>query len=157
MHNWGVAKRRALRIVRKTQPATLLDAVDIAGLNLREIGAGCGSFRRTYRVVGTNLVIKFPKIGEECKQHTKDEVRKIRALSKFKSLRPHLPPVYYYNGRDGVMVTDYYPYICPEKSKNVILSDVIRELTGIHLDDIMGDNVRSKEKGGNPIFCDCGY
>jgi len=56
-----------------------------------------------------------------------------------------------------VMVTDYYPYICPEKSKNVILSDVIFELTGIPLDDVMGDNVRMKQVAGNPVFVDLGY
>jgi hypothetical protein len=65
--------------------------------------------------------------------------------------------VYYYNRRDGVMVTDYYPFVCPDKSKNEILSDVIRELTGVRLDDIMGDNVRMKQVAGNPIFCDLGY
>jgi hypothetical protein len=118
-----------------------------------------GAFRRAYEIVGTGLVVKFPRPDyADNAEHTRDEVKKIRELSKYRSLRSHLPPVYYYNGRDGVMVTDYYPFICPEESKNEILSDVILELTGIHLDDIMGDNVRMKEpKTGNPVFCDCGY
>jgi len=164
MHNWGLAKRRALRIIRKIQPKTV-DELKVAGLGLREIKIrtrkgmkGNGAFRRAYEIVGTGLAVKFPRPNyADNAEHTRDEVKKIRALSQYRSLRPHLPTVYYYNGRDGVMVTDYYPYICPEKSKNVILSDVIRELTGVHLDDIMGDNVRSKLKGGNPVFCDCGY
>jgi hypothetical protein len=64
--------------------------------------------------------------------------------------------VYYYNGRDGVMVTDYYRYVCPEKARNVILSDVIEELTGVALDDLVGDNVRMK-MDAVPVFVDLGY
>jgi hypothetical protein len=160
MHNRGLAKRRVLRIIRTIHPKTSHE-LESMGLRLREILSktkeGNGAFRRAYRIVGTNLVIKFPQIGWECKQHTRDEVKKIRELSKYRSLRSHLPPVYYYNRRDGVMVTDYYPYVCPCKAKNEVLSDVIRELTGVHLDDIMGDNVRMKQVAGNPIFCDLGY
>jgi len=162
MHNWGVAKRRALRIIRTVQPKT---ARNLPGLVLREIFSKTkkgmkanGAFRQAYRIVGTGLVIKFPRPDyADNAGHTRDEVKKIRELSKYRSLKKHLPPVYYYNRRDGVMVTDYYPFVCPDRGKNVILSDVIFELTGVHLDDIMGDNVRSKGKDGNPIFCDLGY
>jgi len=160
MPNRGLAKRRVLRIIRTTHPKTAHE-LESMGLRLREILSktkeGNGAFRRAYRIVGTNLVIKFPQIGWECKQHTRDEVKKIRALSKYRSLKKHLPPVYYYNQRDGVMVTDYYRFICPDKSKNSILSDVILEMTGVTLDDLMGDNVRSKEKDGEPVFIDLGY
>jgi hypothetical protein len=164
----GLAKRRALRIIRKVQPKVVIQ-LEATGLKLREIKIrtrkgmkGNGAFRRAYEIVGTGLVVKFPRpeysrgVGWVNAEHTRDEVKKIRALSQYCSLRPHMPPVYYYNGRDGVMVTDYYPFVCPDKAKNVILSDVIFELTGIPLDDVMGDNVRMKETG-NPVFVDCGY
>jgi hypothetical protein len=162
--NVGLQKRRALRIIRKVQPKVVIQ-LEATGLRLREIKQhtkkglkGNGAFRRAYEIVGTGLAIKFPRPDyADNAEHTRDEVRKIRELSKYKSLRKHLPPVYYYNGRDGVMVTDYYPFVCPDKSKNAVLSDVIRELTGIHLDDIEGDNVRSRVKDGEPMFCDLGY
>jgi len=164
MHNWGLAKRRALRIIRKIQPKTV-DELKVAGLELREIKIrtrkgmkGNGAFRRAYEIVGTGLAVKFPRPNyADNAEHTRDEVKKIRELSKYRSLRSHMPPVYYYNGRDGVMVTDYYLFVCPDKAKNVILSDVIFELTGIPLDDVMGDNVRMKQVAGNPVFVDLGY
>jgi len=159
----GLAKRRALRIIRKVQPKVVIQ-LEATGLKLREIKIrtrkgmkGNGAFRRAYEIVGTGLVVKFPRPDyADNAGHTRDEVKKIRALSQYRSLRPHMPPVYYYNGRDGVMVTDYYPFVCTDREKNVILSDVIFELTGIPLDDVMGDNVRMKETG-NPVFVDCGY
>jgi len=158
-----LAKRRALRIIRKVQPKVVIQ-LEATGLKLREIKIrtrkgmkGNGAFRRAYEIVGTGLAVKFPRPNyADNAEHTRDEVKKIRELSKYRSLRSHMPPVYYYNGRDGVMVTDYYLFVCPDKAKNVILSDVIFELTGIPLDDVMGDNVRMKETG-NPVFVDCGY
>ena len=160
----GLAKRRALRIIRKIQPKTVSE-LEVSGLRLREIKIRTrkgmkanGAFRRAYEIVGTGLVIKFPRPDyADNAEHTRDEVKKIRALSNYRSLRKHMPPVYYYNNRDGVMVTDYYRCICPDKSKNSILSDVILEMTGVTLDDLMGDNVRSKEKDGEPVFIDLGY
>ena len=159
----GLAKRRALRIIRKVQPKVVIQ-LEATGLKLREIKIRTrkgmkanGAFRRAYEIVGTGLVVKFPRPDyADNAGHTRDEVKKIRALSQYRSLRPHMPPVYYYNGRDGVMVTDYYPFVCTDREKNVILSDVIFELTGIPLDDVIGDNVRMKETG-NPVFVDCGY
>jgi hypothetical protein len=130
------------------------------GLRLREILSktkeGNGAFRRAYRIVGTNLVIKFPQIGWECKQHTRDEVKKIRALSKYRSLKKHLPPVYYYNRRDGVMVTDYYPLVSPAKNLGPMFTDLLYEFTGVVVGDLFGDNVRCK-KPGQPVIVDLGY
>ena len=184
--NQGLAKRRALRIIRHTQPRTVEDLWS-SGLILTEVGKRGGAFRRAYRIAGTNLVIKFPRKGwadswEDSKKHTRDEVKKIRTLSQYRCFRHHLPPVYYYKGRDGVMVTDYYPYVNWKGASiiladvvkeftgvelrdvvgdndraSIILADVVKEFTGVELGDVVGDNVRAKSKLDNVVMVDCGY
>ena len=72
-------------------------------------------------------------------------------------MRKHLPPVYYFNGRDGVMVTKYYP-----KSKwvpsatNQLVAEMIKEYCGVILGDLSPDNART-EPGNNLIIIDLGY
>lgn len=162
-----------LRRIRRFQPKNLLETTE---LGMTCIYVGEGAFRTAYRIAQTSLLIKFPlmeSFHHRCKgnlvtyriddtdgkYHTRAEVRKIRALSKFKSLRGHLPPVYYYNSRDGVLVTrffkkarekDWIYNVCP------LLSGVIKELTGVTLGDLFGDNVR-KDREERLVFTDLGY
>ena len=159
--NQGLAKHRALRIIHRSQPKNVQEA-KVAGLRLWEIGENCGAFRRTYRIWGTGLVIKFPR--EDWKErsadmsilHTQDEVKKIRALNEFKVMRQYLPPVYYYNHRDGVMVTDYYPKVSPSKNLGPMFSELLFAYTGVEVGDLFGDNIRCK-RNGEPVIVDLGY
>src|ERR1035437_6342269 len=109
------ATRRALRLIRKHHPATLLETSQLC---LRLVYHGEGAFRKAYRIAGTKLLIKFPQTADRKttsygyttdRCHTRSEVRKIKKLREFKSLRTHVPPVYYFNSRHGVMVTEFYP------------------------------------------------
>lgn len=161
----------ALRKIRKHQPKTLLETSE---LGLVCVHVGEGSFRTTYRIAQTTLLIKFPIVethgdgiknggwddDSDGKYHTRAEVRKIRALSKFKCLRKHLPPVYYYNSADGVLVTNYFKLAKDSDwAYNVapLLSGVIKELTGVTLGDLFGDNVRIDAEKDRLIFVDLGY
>jgi hypothetical protein len=157
--------RRALRLIRRGQPKTVEEAASLL-VGLDKIGQG--AFRTAYRIRGTNLLIKFPLMynygvsgredwnDKEGKNHTRMEVKKIRALMEFPIMRKHIPPVYYFNGRDGVMVTRYYP-----KSKwvscatNNLVSDMVKEYCGVTMGDLSPDNLRTET--GNLIFIDCGY
>src|SRR5208337_4505065 len=93
-----------LRKIRKYQPKNLLETTKLGMICLF---VGEGAFRSAYKIVGTTLLIKFPLMYQtddhDGKYHTRAEIRKIRALSKFKSLRKAMPPVYYYKSNDGVM------------------------------------------------------
>ena len=173
-HQIAIHTARALRKIRKHEPKDLLET---SQLGLVCVSQGEGAFRTAYRIKGTSLLIKFPiqesfhgsrpdgvyvtvrKDDSDGKRHTRAEVRKIRALSKFKSLRAHLPPVYYYNSKDGVVCMKYFE---PSSDDNwlehsgPLLSGVIKELTGITLEDIVGDNIKKKENG-NLVFVDLGY
>jgi hypothetical protein len=160
----------ALRKIRKHQPKTLLET---SKLGLVLVHVGNGTFRESYRITGTPLLIKFPIVERfhddvegawityrtddtDGKSHSRAEIRKIQKLSQFKSIRPHLPPVYYFNSKDGVMVTKYFCKIAPDWTYAPMLSAIIRELTHVALEDLFGDNVRLNEKDV-PIFVDLGY
>ena len=154
--NRGLAKRRALRIIRRSQPKNVQEA-RAAGLRLWEIGENRGAFRRTYGIWGTGLVIKFPRVNwGDSVRHTQDEVKKIRALNEFKVMRRYLPPVYYYNNRDGVMVTDYYPKVSPSKNLGPMFTELLFAYTGVVVGDLFGDNVRCTISG-EPVIVDLGY
>src|SRR5208337_1680685 len=163
-----------LRKIRKYQPKNLLETTKLGMICLY---VGEGAFRLAYKIVGTTLLIKFPLTesfhkrepdgsfitcrtnDHDGKCHTRAEVRKIRVLSKFKSLRKILPPVYYYNSHDGVMVTRYYLKATVNDWTSQIgplLSGVIKELTGVTLEDLFGDNVRKKSED-SLVIVDCGY
>lgn len=165
--------RRTLKLIRKYQPKNIEEARALGIGQLQKIGEG--AFREAYRIYGTILLIKFPLIesfhnrvegnlvtyrtdDHDGKYHTRAEIRKIRVLSKFKSLRKAMPPVYYYNSRDGVMVTRYYPKATVKDwtyQIGPLLSDVIKELTGVTLEDLFGDNVRKKDD--SLVITDLGY
>src|SRR5208337_1858511 len=171
----NIARRTqwCLRKIRKYQPKNLRETSKL-GMVCRYVGEG--AFRVAYKIVGTTLLIKFPIIESfhhrengalvtyrrndfDGKYHTRAEVRKIRALSKFKSLRKAMPPVYYYNSHDGVMVTRYYLKATVNDWTSQIgplLSGVIKELTGVTLEDLFGDNVRKKSED-SLVIVDCGY
>ena len=146
--------RRALRIIRKVQPKNLLEASEALGMTL--IHAGTGAFRSTYRIYGSSLLIKFP-IDREGKNHTRMEVKKIRALQKFPMWHKHLPPIHYFNGRDGVMVTKFYPKgKHPEYARNMLIGELTKWFCGVSLGDIGPDNIRS-DGDDNLILLDLGY
>ena len=158
--------RKALELIEEYQFKTASDASIY--LSLDKVGEG--SFRTAYRITGTTLLIKFPVVvthrkngqvtGEDSKEgqvHTRAEVRKIRRLSQYRSLRSHVPPIYYYNGKDGVVVMRYYntPLDLEGRARDRLIRKVIKELTGVTLGDSVGDNV--KQHRGRLIFVDCGY
>lgn len=157
-----MTRATALRLIRKNQYAT----VDAArkDLSLRYVGAG--SFRHTYLIADADLVIKFPHREDDGtgandgKVHTRAEFRKIKKLSKFKSLRKHLPLVYYYSSADGVIVTQYYQTASAgeyARFAGPLMSGVIKELTGVALEDLYGDNTRLHKSGKGLVFVDLGY
>jgi len=163
--------RRALRLIRKGQPETYDETIAL-GLGLSQVGKDEGAFRAAYRIVGTTLLIKFPlqyrcrrlETGgsevwsdKDGKHHTRMEVKKILALQKFPVIRRHIPPVYYFNSRDGVLVTKYF-----EKSRRVresvsrLLGKMVKQYCGVTLGDLTPDNLRA-QSNDHLVIIDLGY
>jgi uncharacterized membrane protein len=152
--------RRALRSIRSAQPKTVEET---RALGITLIHEGTGAFRAAYRIHGTRLLIKFPRTedGERVinSNHTRMEVKKIRALLKFPMWQKHLPPVYYFNSRDGVMVTKFYPVgkrgMAAKSAKSLLIGELVKVFCGVVLGDITPDNVRAER--GNLMLIDLGY
>lgn len=164
--------RRALRLIRRGQPKTVeeLERLGVGPV----VGVGNGAFRAAYRIYGTSLLVKFPLdvkhvvndnspdwSNYEGKNHTRMEVKKIRALSKFPMWKKHLPPVYYFNSRDGVLVTKFFPKgKWVEGAKSQLISEMAKTFCGITLGDLSTDNVRTtgnSKNGRDLIVVDLGY
>jgi len=165
--NRAYQTRRALRIIRRVQPETVEELRKVLGTPVIEVGQG--AFRTAYRINGTSLLVKFPLMynhrtdgGEDNwtdrdgKNHTRMEVKKIRVLSGYAFMKKHLPPVHYFNGRDGVLVTTYYRKArWVHSATHNLLSKMVKEFCGVVLGDMSPDNLRTQY--GRLIFIDCGY
>jgi len=164
--NRAYRTRRALRLIRKGQPKTVDEARALGLGALIEVGQG--AFRTAYRIHGTSLLIKFPLMfkynpqpdswhDKEGKNHTRMEVKKIRALLEFPMWGKHLPPVHYFNSRDGIMVTKYYrPHkkSVVDAERNMLMGELVKEFCGVVLGDITDDNVRVDR---DLVIIDLGY
>lgn len=164
--NRAYRTRRALNILRRKQPKTVEEARSMLGMPA--ILVGSGSFRNSYRIGGTTLLIKFPVMcfyaklnvshDHEGKNHTRMEVKKIRVLMEFPFMRKHLPPILYFNSRDGVLVTRFYKESgrdLYEQKRNFFISDMVKEFCGVVLNDLTQDNVKVGK--GGIVFIDLGY
>src|SRR5271156_2208796 len=162
--------RRALNTIRRIQPKNFPEASRV--LRMRYIGSG--AFRAVYRLTGTNLVIKFPLEcrnrteevsggpevwnSNEGKSHTRAEVRKIRRLLRFSMWEKHLPPIFYFNSKDGVLVTRYYPKTKWAKEATLrLVRELTRKFCGVILGDLAGDNLSIGKMTDTLVILDLGY
>lgn len=158
--------KTAIRRIKKHRPKTYEDFAE-AGVPLEIESLGEGVFRVVYRAHKLPLVVKFPLAGDG-DDHTRSEVRRIKALSKYPKMRKYLPKVYYYDSRAGIVVMKYYPPMdkgfCEcgcgtATSLERLAQNLVKDLTGMFLDDIHAGNVTTDtgQSNGRPIFLDLGY
>lgn len=159
-----ISTSAVLRKINKHRPE------DVAALRALGIGVkyiGDGAFRIAYRILGTDLVIKFPiEEGSEGDRsggiaHTRAEARRIARLSET-VLRAHVPKVYYVDDKNGVIVMKFY-----EKSRTSarahhfgqMLAKVVRKHLHINLRDLGHNNIRRTKDGWRTIgiMTDLGY
>jgi hypothetical protein len=145
----------ALRLIKKNRPKT---HSEMSLLGLKLVHVGTGAFRAVYRIRGTDFAIKFLRDGFD--GHSRWEVNNIRKLRVSKSLRPHLPKIHYYDKHAGVIVMDYYTKYNKKRAnmphpartygditwERELLSDLIKELTGVDFSDLCDDNLRLDDK-----------
>src|ERR1700675_3136620 len=163
-----MTQARALKLIRQHRPENLLTVTNL-GLNLIHVGSG--AFRSAYRIKDTDLVIKFPQESDKryAKFHSAAEVRKIKHFTQYKSLRPHVPKIYYHDTKTGVIVMKrYYPISKSEGPlvnhhndgefdwRLLLIGKLIKDLTGKSFEDGSGSNLAVDEK--NVLkFIDIGY
>ena len=137
-------------------------------MGLKLVHLGTGAFRAVYRITGTDFVIKFETDWAGA-GHSRDEVNNIKKLAKSKSLRPHLPRIHYYDPKSGVIVMNYYTRYNKTRAnkphpartygditwERVLISDLIKELTGVNFSDLGAENFRM-DKNDVVKFVDVG-
>jgi len=148
-------KRCALRLFQKHN----FENSKQAGLCLQLEYLGSGAFRDAYRIAHTDLLVKFP-LGHDGKVHSRAEMRKNQKLGGYPFLKKHLPPVYYWNSKTGVLVTKYYPHAKLRRTwdaMGVVIGELLKNLVGVEHTDLWSgaDNVRMDN--GYLVFTDLGY
>jgi hypothetical protein len=134
---------------------------------------GAGEFRKVYRIVGTDLVVKFPRITRSSKNigHSRVEYKRcydIRHQSKWYLLRRYVPKIYHYNPDTGVIIMHYYERVgeTPKALRDIKwmqkLLDLVCTHNGLNKDnlnwseDIEINNI-GQDKNGNYKFLDMGF
>lgn len=149
-----------IRRIKRFRPRTFKDFGKVGirfGKNLGE-----GVFREAYQIKDLPLVVKFP-IEDDGIDHSRDEMRKIRTLSKFKFLRKYLPKVYYYDRQSGVIVMKFYEdfedYDDACDAVGTLAGELIKRLTGVSMVDIHSGNARIRDYHEPPrlVLIDLGY
>jgi hypothetical protein len=163
-----MSQAKALKLIRENRPVNLLAATC---LGLKCVHVGFGVFRSAYHIKDTNLVIKFPQEPDKtyAKFHSAAEVRKIKHFIQYKSLRPHMPKIYYYDPKSGVIVMKRYYKMRKTEGPLVnhwndgeydwrllLIGKLIKDLTGKQFEDGFGSNLAVDEKNVLKII-DLGY
>lgn len=155
-------KAKALKLIRKHSPSNPVAFVKL-GFRLNYLGAGV--FREVARIAGCDLVVKFP-LDEadgpaEGIAHSISEMSRIEKLSRVPELKPHLPKVFYFDRKNGIIVMQFYPELKPNAAVELlgkILRKLVSRVAKVSMNDIHDGNVRRKRKGWEQlVFTDLGY
>jgi hypothetical protein len=126
-------------------------------MKLRFLGKGL--FREGFKVVNSDVVVKFP-IGYEGSAHSRQEMRRLRRLKKEGTLRRYIPEIFYYRAETGVIAMRYYEmFVDFEEQANAIggmLGTLIPRVTRVNCDDIHTGNIR-RGPNGRAILIDLGF
>ena len=152
--------QEALRKIRRHRP---ISPKGFKSLGLLGAYIGGGVFRETFRIKGTNLIVKFPlNEAESGIGHMRTEMRRLAKINQVKALRPHLPKVWYYDKSYGIIVMTRY--IQPSKSRTLyLMGEIIRKLVKQYahteMNDIHEDNMMMTAGKNNKrlVFVDLGY
>lgn len=144
--------------VRK--PATLEDVQNFVKVRL----IGQGVYRKVYKVVGHNLILKVSNTPEtkSGQNHSVSEyraVKRIKRESKFSVLRSYMPDIYYCNTKTGLLLMERYKPI-PETNRTILI-ELLNDLVETVYDykdgkDLHSDNVMI-DKWGMLKIIDLGY
>ena len=157
-----------IKRIKKKQPLDALDLLDACGLPLQL--TNWGQFRNVYDVLGTQLVIKVPIQESKASgtriniQHAREEYaawKKIKSSRhEYRSLKPYLPDMIYFNSRSGIIVMPKYgPVRWPRgRGRHRVIEELESRFTSalqVTYADIKEDNLGS-DKDGNIKVLDLG-
>lgn len=152
--------KKVVALLKRHQPADVYHAVKV-DIPLEFLGQGC--YRSTLAVKGLPIVIKFPHraIGTRVRKynmrHTRLEVAAIRKIGKIRGMRKHVPELFYWSKKTGVVVMRRYDAgtVTYGNHKLSQLIEKLEEICDITEHDFGGYNI-GKDKKGNIVFLDLG-
>lgn len=131
-------------IIKKFEPMTPEQFADF-GLKLKSIGSG--AFRRTYEIVGYDLVVKIPlayrdwngtsyslNLSQDNVAHSKTEwnaYRSIKKKKKYKALRPFLSKIYSCSKKGIILMKKYKSHNRRKRQFKPILKDIQHVLDNV--------------------------
>lgn len=150
---------RAIRLIRAHNPVTK-EAFTKIGLPLYYLDEG--AYREVYGIRGVDLVVKIPIKGSaESIHHSAMEVSRIKRLHVLKELRPHLPAIYHYDKKSGIIVMRRYEKAGLFEHAEIlgdIIKKLVRRISGVKMGDIHSDNIKLKKPGSRDVvFIDLGF
>lgn len=124
-----------------------------------------GMFRECCEILNCDLVVKFPlarKKYRSGKRHSATEMARLDRLKKHRVMLPHLPEVFYYDSRKGIVVMRKYPKYETFEDQADAMGQMIQRLifvvTKIRCGDIHTENVRKKRfNHDQSVLIDLGY
>lgn len=143
-----------VRLFEEMKPKTL-EQIELLGLKPEKVGAGCS--RICYRL-SQNIVVKLEAPRGCHDGQNKMEVMVLRTIhseEKFAPIRVHVPPLYYGDEVNGVVLTQYYPSQTPVE-RNEERYQLARKLEDFGLYDGRENNFRM-DTDGNLVMIDVGY
>lgn len=162
--------QEALRKIKTNRPTSLKE---FETLGLLGMYVGAGVFRESYRIRGTNLIVKFPLndagLGmppdyKDGIAHSRTEMCRLDKLWKIKALRAHLPKVWYYDKTHGIIVMTHYiklfGYGGWKKIELLgkVINKLVKQYAHTSMTDIHGDNTRmTAGRKKRIVFVDLGY
>lgn len=148
-----------LRLIKEHRPTTPSEFVK-CGVPLTRISEDQGLFRKVYKIRNCDLVVKFPKDADG-RNHSREEVRKIKKLQKFRVMKPHLPTIHYFDSTNSVLVMDYCPKFTTHEKEADAMGKFIQRLiqfaTGLTVSDIHSENVHKHVTRQDAVIIDAGY
>lgn len=139
--------RKIINRLRRNRPTSYADFRAATGVNLVE--TGCGVFRKTFRLQGYNVVVKFP-LEDYGVVHSRREIRRIREVMRKKTLR-HLvryaPKLFYVDYKNGIVVMEKLSVVNKDSS---IYAEIQKMTSNLIEDTFRNGSADSK-------YCNLGY
>lgn len=135
----NLTDRKIIALFKYYHPKSLAEVEEL-GINYKYYSRGCD--RKVYRM-GRNLILKIEDKRFSSYDQTPTEVKFIQRISKFKkykSLRKHIPKLYYADVHNRITVLRFYPYKATEgNSEHCEKMDMIESLFGKIFPQVGGD------------------
>lgn len=142
------------------KPSCVEDVLRNCELPLKFLGDG--AYRTAYQVVNTDIIIKFANSGfameHSLKEYKAAKTIKESKLTKYRTIKKHMPEIYHYDVETGISVGRFYKLL-PAKANGIRerLAEKIRVAVGVNYTDLENSGNVGKDRRGILKIIDAGF